>query len=168
MLSFAQNVHSLRTWKYVSIQNKRWKALAYFVAKIQTSWLEDHYVSSYLLSTWSKEVQSTEVFKVKWQQLHQQKQQIRCWALECALICSTQILNHPRTWLCKGDKSMLGSLSTFSSTLRLHFPHWPQKKSDKLLRHKMTFEGRTIQYSVNKYWNCPLNEFDILELKPQY
>ena len=42
------------------------------------------------------------------------------------------------------------------------------KKLDKLLRHKMTFEGRTIQYSVNKYWNCPLNEFDILELKPQY
>ena len=24
------------------------------------------------------------------------------------------------------------------------------KKSDKLLRHKITFEGRTIQYSVNK------------------
>ena len=127
MLSFAQNVQSLRSWKFVSIQNKRWKALAFFVAKIQTSWLEDHYVSSYWLSSWFKEVQSTEVFKVKWQQLYQERQQISCWALECALICSTQILNHPRTWLCKGDKSMLGSLSTFSSTLRLHFPHWPQK-----------------------------------------
>ena len=41
-----KNVQSLRTWKFVSIQNKRWKALA-FVAKIQTSRLGDHYVSSY-------------------------------------------------------------------------------------------------------------------------
>ena len=56
---FAENVQSLRTWKFVSIQNKRWKALA-FVAKIQTSRLGDHYVSSYWLSSWSKEVQSTE------------------------------------------------------------------------------------------------------------
>ena len=37
----------------------------------------------------------------------------------------------------------------------LHFeiafsPLTAKKKSGKLLRHKITFEGRTIQYSVNK------------------